>query len=104
MYAIIELGAKQYNIKKDDIIEVEKQVGEKGSEILLDKVLLVADEGYLKVGQPYLKEAKIKAEVLGDFKSKKTIAFMYRRRKAYHKKTGHRQQLTRLKIKEIAIS
>jgi len=103
MYAIIEVGAKQYSVKKDDIIEVEKQDAQKGSEIILNKVLLVSHNNKVEVGQPYLKEAKVKAEVLQQFKAKKVISFKYRRRKSSDWKKGHRQQLTRLKIQEIQI-
>jgi large subunit ribosomal protein L21 len=103
MYAIIEVGAKQYQVKKDDIIEVEKQDAKEGKEITLDKVLLVSKDKKLEIGQPYLKEAKVRAEVLGIIKGQKIVSFKYRRRKASHWKKGHRQQLTRLKIKEINI-
>ena len=103
MYAIIEVGAKQYSVKKEDIIEVEKQDAQKGSEIILNKVLLVSHNNKVEVGQPYLKEVKVKAEVLQQFKAKKVISFKYRRRKSSDWKKGHRQQLTRLKIQEIQI-
>jgi len=101
MYAIIELGAKQYNVKKDDIIEVEKQLVEDGKEIIIDKVLLVSDGEKVEVGQPYLKDAKVKVTILRQLKGEKVISYKYRRRKAFHWKKGHRQQLTSLKIKEI---
>jgi len=101
MYAIVEVGAKQYSVKKDDIIEVEKQAAAEGKEITLDKVLLVSKDNKLEVGQPYLKESNVQAVILKHIKSAKTISFKYRRRKSSHWKKGHRQQLTRLKIKEI---
>ncbi len=103
MYAIIEVGAKQYAVKKGDLIEVEKQSAQAGKEITLDKVLLVSKDKKVSIGQPYLKGASIKAEVLAQFKGKKLISYKYRRRKASHWKKGHRQQLTRLKIKEILL-
>jgi large subunit ribosomal protein L21 len=103
MYAIIEVGAKQYSVKKGDLIEVEKQSAEAGEEITLDKVLLVSKDKKVSIGQPYLKGASIKAEVLAQFKGKKLISYKYRRRKASHWKKGHRQQLTRLRIKEILL-
>jgi large subunit ribosomal protein L21 len=103
MYAIIEVGAKQYTVKKGDLIEVEKQDALVGKEITLDKVLLACQEKKVSIGQPYLKDASIKAEVLAQIKGKKLISFKYRRRKASHWKKGHRQQLTRLKIKEILL-
>ncbi|MBU1869633.1 MAG: 50S ribosomal protein L21, partial [Candidatus Omnitrophica bacterium] len=64
MYAIVEVGGKQYSVKKDDIIEVEKLKAEPGEELVLDKVLLAAKDEKIEVGQPYLKDAKVKAEVL----------------------------------------
>lgn len=103
MYAIIEVGAKQYCVKKNDIIEVEKQDAKEGKEISLTKVLLVSKDKKVEIGQPFLKEAKVKALVLGQIKAPKVISFKYRRRKASHWKKGHRQNLTRIKIKEIEV-
>ena len=103
MYAIVELGAKQYVVKKNDIIEVEKLDFPDGKEIALDKVLLVSKEKKIEIGRPYLKEAKVTAEVLEQTKGEKVISYKYRRRKSSHWTKGHRQKLTRLKIKEIAI-
>jgi large subunit ribosomal protein L21 len=101
MYAIVEVGAKQFNVKKDDIIEVNKQEVEKGKNIVLDKVLLVASGKTIEVGQPYVKGAKVEAVVLDQIKGEKTTAFKYRRRKNWHWEKGHRAQLTELKIKSI---
>ena len=103
MYAIVELGAKQYVVKKNDIIEVEKLDFPDGKEIALDKVLLVSKEKKIEIGRPYLKEAKVSAMVLEQAKGEKVISYKYRRRKSSHWTKGHRQQITRLKIKEIAI-
>lgn len=103
MYAIVEVGARQYNVKVDDIIEVEKLTQEAGKVLVLDKVLLVSKDKKIEVGTPYLKDAKVGALVLGQFKARKVISYKYRRRKSSHWKKGHRQQLTRLKIKEIAV-
>jgi len=103
MYAIIEVGAKQYNVKKDDVIEVEKQPEQSKEEIIFDKVLLVSDDDKVKIGTPYLKNAKVTGVVIDEIKGEKTIAYKYRRRKAFHWKKGHRQQLTQLKIKDITM-
>jgi len=103
MYAIIEVGAKQYRVKQGDVIEVEKLSPESDGDITFDKVLLVAKDEQIEVGRPYLKDAKVTAEVIGQFKAKKVVSFKYRRRKSSHWKKGHRQQLTRLKIKGIEI-
>jgi large subunit ribosomal protein L21 len=101
MYAIVEVGAKQYNVKKDDIIEVNKQLVDKGKNIILDKVLLVCSSKTVEIGQPYVKGAKVEAVVLDQIKGEKTTAFKYRRRKSWHWEKGHRAQLTELKIKSI---
>ena len=101
MYAIVEVGATQFNVKKDDIIEVNKQEVEKGKNIVLDKVLLVASGKTIEIGQPYVKGAKVEAVVLDQIKGEKTTAFKYRRRKNWHWEKGHRAQLTELKIKSI---
>ena len=101
MYAIVEVGAKQYNVEKDDIIQVDKQVVDKGKMVILDKVLLVSKDKKVEIGQPYLKEAKVLALVLKQIKGQKVTSYKYRRRKASHWEKGHRQQLTRLKIKAI---
>lgn len=103
MYAIIEVGAKQYSVKKDDIIDVEKQDALEGKDIALDRVLLISKDSKLEVGQPYLKSARVKATVLKHIKGEKSVAYKYRRRKSSHWKKGHRQQLTQLKIKEITL-
>lgn len=104
MYAIIEVGAKQWTIKKGDIIDVEKQAVKEGRDIALNKVLLVSKDKKVDVGQPYVKDAKIEAVVLKHIKAEKVISFKYRRRKSSHWKKGHRQALTRIKIKDIIFS
>ncbi|MDD4938580.1 MAG: 50S ribosomal protein L21 [Candidatus Omnitrophica bacterium] len=104
MYAIVEVGAKQYNVKKGDTIEVEKLEGKEGKEISLSKVLLLSKDKKVEIGSPYIKEAKIEAQILGQIKGEKVVSYKYRRRKSSHWKKGHRQQLTRLKIKDIILS
>lgn len=103
MYAIVEVGAKQYGVKKDDVIDVEKQDVKEGQEIALDKVLLVSNDDNIEIGKPYLKDAKVAALVIKQLKAKKVISYKYRRRKSSHWTKGHRQQLTRLKIQAINI-
>ena len=104
MYAVVEVGAKQFKVSKDDIIEVEKQPGQEGKEITLKNVLLVSKDKKVEIGTPYVKEAKVTAVILEQIKDEKATSYKYRRRKSSHWKKGHRQQLTRLKIKAIEIS
>ena len=103
MYAIIEVGSKQYNVTKDDIIEVNKQVAVKGDKISIEKVLLVSDGKKVQIGQPYVLGAKVEAVVLKQTLGEKTTAFKHRRRKNSHWEKGHRVQLTELKIKSIVL-
>jgi len=103
MYAIIEVGSKQYSVTKDDIIEVNKQVAAKGDNISIDRVLLVSDGKKVEIGQPYVLGAKVQATVLKQSLGEKTTAYKHRRRKNSHWEKGHRAQLTELKIKSIAL-
>lgn len=103
MYAIIEVGSKQYNVKKDDIIEVNKEAAAKGDNLIIDKVLLVSKDKKVEIGQPYVKGAKVEAIVLRQMLGEKTTAYKYRRRKSSHWEKGHRPQLTELKIKSIEL-
>ena len=103
MYAIVEVGARQYNVSKDMVIEVNKLVVKEGKDIILDKVLLVSKDKKVEIGTPYLKNARVNAEVLSPMKGEKTTAFKYRRRKSSHWEKGHRAKLTQLKIKSIEL-
>ena len=101
MYAIVEVGAKQYVVRKGDVIEVEKLESEEGKDIKLDKVLLVSKEKKIEIGQPYVSGASVVATVTGATKGAKVVCYKYRRRKSRDWKVGHRQKYTELKIKEI---
>jgi large subunit ribosomal protein L21 len=104
MYAVIRTGAKQYRVQPGDVLEVELLDGEKGKEIALEDVLLVADGEKIQVGKPNIKGARVTAEVIDeDKKGKKVIAFKFRRREGYHRKRGIRAHHTVLKIKEIIV-
>jgi large subunit ribosomal protein L21 len=104
MYAVIQTGGKQYRVKEGDIIEIEKiPIPKTKKEVSFDDVLLSADKKEVTIGQPYIKGAKVKAEILGSFRAKKIVTYKYKRRKSYHRTIGHRQNLIRLQIKEIAL-
>ena len=104
MYAIIEVGSKQYSVAKDDIIEVNKLVAVKGDNLSIDKVLLISDGKKVQIGQPYVLGAKVEATVVKQMMGEKTTAYKHRRRKNSHWEKGHRAQLTELKIKAIVLS
>lgn len=101
MYAIIETGGKQYKVSEGDIITVEKLGVEAGSEYTFDTVLAVCDGEKLSFGAPTVKGATVKASVIGDGKAKKVIVYKYKPKKTFHKKNGHRQPFTKLKIEKI---
>ena len=99
MYAIIATGVKQYKVAEGDIIKVEKLGAEAGETVTFDQVLAVSNEG-LKVGSD-VADATVTASVLGNGKAKKVIVYKYKRKTGYHKKNGHRQQFTAVKIEKI---
>ena len=100
MYAIIATGGKQYKVAEGDIIKVEKLGVEAGQTYTFDQVLAVSDNE-LKVGTPVVEGASVVATVIGDGKAKKVIVYKYKRKSGYHKKNGHRQQFTAVKIEKI---
>ncbi len=102
MFAVVKTGGKQYRVQKDDIIKVEKLAGEAGSEVLLEDVLMQGGEGKATVGTPTISGAAVKAEILEQTRGKKVIVFKKKRRHNYRRKKGHRQDLTVLKILDVA--
>lgn len=104
MYAVVETGGKQYKVAKNDIILVEKLDTKTGAEVKLSKVLLAKDGNSVQVGSPYVKGAHVICESLGQMRMAKVVAFKYKKRKSEKKKIGHRQYVTKLKIKEIEIA
>lgn len=101
MYAIIETGGKQYKVTEGDIIKVEKLDVEAGASYTFDKVLTIANGDDIKFGAPVVSGASVNASVIGDGKAKKVIIYKYKPKKGFHKKKGHRQPFTMLKIEKI---
>lgn len=101
MYAIIETGGKQYKVAEGDIITVEKLGVEADSKYTFDQVLAVSNGDSIKVGTPVVSGATVEATVIGDGKAKKVIVYKYKPKKGFHKKNGHRQPFTKLKIEKI---
>ena len=102
MYAVIETGAKQYRVEKNDIIDIELlSTAEKDKKIDFDQVLLVADGENVKIGTPTLKGAKVSAIVIENGKSAKVTTFKYKNKIKYRKTKGHRQPYTRIQIQDI---
>ncbi|MDE6024879.1 MAG: 50S ribosomal protein L21 [Lachnospiraceae bacterium] len=99
MYAVIATGGKQYKVAEGDIIKVEKLNAEEGSEVSFDVVAVNTDKDMI-CGED-CKKASVKATVLGEGKGKKVVVYKYKRKTGYHKKQGHRQPYTQVKIKAI---
>ena len=100
-YAIILTGGKQYRVSPGALLDVEKLDGEAGGEIQLEQVLAFRKDSGFQVGRPHLAGARVKAKIVAQTKGPKVISFKFKRRKGYHRKVGHRQELTRVKILEI---
>ncbi len=100
MYAIIVTGGKQYKVSEGDVIKVEKLDVEAGKEVTFDNVIAVNDDKTLKVAGD-VASASVKASVVEQGKDKKVIVYHYKRKTGYHKKNGHRQSFTRVKIEKI---
>ena len=101
MYAIVCTGGTQYKVSEGDVIEIEKLDAEEGAEVTFDEIVAVSD-GSLKIGDD-VKGAKVTASVLGQGRGRKVIVYRYKSKKGYHKKKGHRQAYTRVKINSIAL-
>ena len=103
MYAIVDIAAQQFRVEAGKEIFVPRLPQANGEEVSFDKVLLVDDEGKVKVGAPYVEGAVVKATVLDDsVKADKVLVFKKIRRKGFQKLNGHRQKLTKIKITSIA--
>ena len=100
MYAIIATGGKQYKVSEGDIITIEKLGVEAGEKVTFDQVLVVGGED-LKVGEPTVSGATVEASVIKEGRGKKVIVYKHKRKTGYHKKNGHRQAFTQVKIEKI---
>jgi large subunit ribosomal protein L21 len=103
MYAVIKTGGKQHRVSEGDVIAIEKINGGKGDAVVFDQVLMVEKEGDIRIGRPVVEGAKVVGEIVSQTKSAKLIVFKMKKRKGFHKKNGHRQLLTSMKIKQISI-
>jgi len=102
MFAVIKTGGKQYRVAPGDVLRVETLDGDKGSNVEFSDVLLVDNDGDVKVGAPTVDGAKVTAEIVSHGRGKKVLVFKHKRRKSYRKLNGHRQNYTELKIKDIS--
>jgi large subunit ribosomal protein L21 len=103
MYAVIKTGGKQHKVSAGDVIAIEKIDGDRGDTVVFDQILMLENEGDIRIGRPVVEGAKVVGEIVSQTKGPKIIVFKMKKRKGYHKKNGHRQLLTSMKIKEISI-
>lgn len=104
MYAIIQTGGKQYRVQPGEQLKVEKIPGEPGAEIAFDTVLALSTPNGIELGKPFLDNTSVKATIMRTARDRKIVVFKKKRRKGYHKKQGHRQWYTLLKIQDIVPS
>jgi large subunit ribosomal protein L21 len=103
MYAIVEVGGKQFKVQSNTKLYVPQTKDDVGASITLDRVLLVGGGDAIHVGAPTVEGASVAATVLGHVKADKVIVFKKKRRKGYRVKNGHRQPYTQLAIGEISL-
>ncbi len=101
MYAVVKTGGKQYRVAAGEKLKVEQMPAEVGAEVVLDQVLMVGEGESVRVGQPMVTGATVKATVLSHGRGEKVKIFKMRRRKHYQKHQGHRQNYTELRIDGI---
>ena len=102
-YAIVEISGRQFWIEPGKYYDLNRIPTELGKEIILNRVLLINNNGELLIGKPYVKSVTIKGKILKHLRSRKTIVYKMRPKKKTRKKQGHRQDLTRVLIQEINI-
>jgi large subunit ribosomal protein L21 len=103
-YAIIEASGKQLRVEAGRFYDIDRLASEPDTEITIDKVLLVENEGDISIGQPYVDGAVVKATVMQHLRGRKIIVYKMRPKKKTRKKQGHRQELTRLMIDSIELN
>lgn len=101
MYAIVDIAGQQFKVEKDQKVFVHRLEATEGANVSFDQVLLVDNDGDVKVGVPTVKGAKISATVLAHVRADKVLVFKKKRRKGYQKLNGHRQDLTQIQVQDI---
>ena len=100
-YAVFQTGGKQYRVAVGDVVEVEKIEAEEGKDVSFGEVLMVSGDAGVNVGTPLISGASVTANVLGEGKEKKVIIYKFKSKKGFHKKKGHRQPFTSVKIVSV---
>ncbi len=103
MYAIVEIAGQQFKVEQGQEVFVHRLNGEEGAKVEFDKVLLVDNEGSVKVGAPVVEGAKIDGKIVSHLRGDKILVFKKKRRKGYQKQNGHRQDLSKVLIEKITV-
>ncbi|MDQ6633100.1 MAG: 50S ribosomal protein L21 [Verrucomicrobiota bacterium] len=103
MYAVMQTGGKQYRVVAGDTLEIERLNVEAGKSFTFDQILITSNDGKIAIGGPNVGGATVIADVVKHIRGEKKVAFKMRRRKGYHRKVGHRQELTVVKITDIKL-
>jgi large subunit ribosomal protein L21 len=103
MYVIVDIAGQQFKVEQGQEVFVHRLEGNEGDKVEFDKVLLVDNDGKVKVGKPTVKGAKIDAKIVNHLRGDKVIVFKKKRRKGYQKANGHRQDLTKVLIENITV-
>jgi len=103
MYAVIEAGGKQHKVELGQVLEIDLMQEKSGTDYSFENVMLYVDGDEVKIGQPYIENAKVVAEIVEEVKAEKVTILRFRRRKHSMRKIGHRQKYTQIKIKEIKV-
>jgi len=101
VYAIVNINGVQTRVSKDEVIEVPRLAGDPGQRLSFDQILMVAAGDNILVGQPYLKDATMTAEVVEHLRGPKLRIFKFKRRNDFRKRRGHRDELTRIRVTGI---
>ncbi|MBD3379487.1 MAG: 50S ribosomal protein L21 [Candidatus Omnitrophica bacterium] len=101
MYAVVEIQGSQYRVEKDEIIQVNRMEVKADKPFKADKVLFGKKGNSYFIGEPYVENAYVECDVIGDKRGKKVVSFKYRDRKSSQSIRGHRQDLTEIRIKDI---
>lgn len=104
MYAIIENGSHQYRVEEGQVLHIDRRPGDRGDEVVFDKVLLIAGNGgEPSIGDPYVTGASVAATIAQTFRTRKLVIRKFRRRKGYRRKKGHRQYFTAVRITRVGV-
>ncbi len=102
-FAVVQTGGKQYRVHPGDVVDVERLAVDVGSPVDLSDVRLIAGDGEVLVGSPQVEGALVRAQVVEHLRGPKLVVFKYKAKTRYRRKTGHRQELTRLQIEDVVL-